>query len=212
MMNRYIWVTELRLSSCLVLLSIDKVWYGLHWAHVINPILLTYYQLIAKPGNKTATVLWPDPSWYLKTCGANFCGWMCLCVHGTCCIISVYNITIMKYNTLRHEQNGKHFADSIFRLHWSSLGRVQLQEVSICSGNGFRSDRWHMFICISDDPVHWCIYRADSRFVPSQWETVLLSNDASHWLGTNLESAVIYVPPSLNELKGEYLQQLWCCT
>ena len=32
--------------------------------------------------------------------------------------------------------------------------------------------------------------RADSRFVPSQWETALLCNDVSHWLGTNLESAL----------------------
>ena len=31
--------------------------------------------------------------------------------------------------------------------------------------------------------------RADSRLVPSQWETLLQSNTISHWLGTNLESA-----------------------
>ena len=30
--------------------------------------------------------------------------------------------------------------------------------------------------------------RADSRFVPSQWETSLQSNGVSHWLGANLES------------------------
>ena len=35
-------------------------------------------------------------------------------------------------------------------------------------------------------------YRADSRFVPSQWETALLCNDISHWLGTSLESALKY--------------------
>ena len=33
-------------------------------------------------------------------------------------------------------------------------------------------------------------YRADSRFVPSQWETSLQSNTVSHWLGANLESAL----------------------
>ena len=33
-------------------------------------------------------------------------------------------------------------------------------------------------------------HRADSRFVPSQWETALLCNDVSHWLGTILESAL----------------------
>ena len=31
-------------------------------------------------------------------------------------------------------------------------------------------------------------YRVDSRFAPSQWETALLCNDVSHWLGANLES------------------------
>ena len=34
------------------------------------------------------------------------------------------------------------------------------------------------------------IIRADSRFAPSQWETALQSNAVSHWLSTNLESAL----------------------
>ena len=33
---------------------------------------------------------------------------------------------------------------------------------------------------------------ADSRFAPSQWETLLQSNTVSHWLGANLESALYY--------------------
>ena len=32
--------------------------------------------------------------------------------------------------------------------------------------------------------------RADSRLAPSQWETSLQGNTVSHWLGTNLESAL----------------------
>ena len=37
--------------------------------------------------------------------------------------------------------------------------------------------------------IYWeC--RTDSRFVPSQYETSLQSNAVSHWLGTNLESAL----------------------
>ena len=32
--------------------------------------------------------------------------------------------------------------------------------------------------------------RADSRFAPSQWETLLQSNGISYWLGANLESAL----------------------
>ena len=34
------------------------------------------------------------------------------------------------------------------------------------------------------------VYRADSRFAPSQWETALLCNDVSNWLGASLESAL----------------------
>ena len=32
--------------------------------------------------------------------------------------------------------------------------------------------------------------RTDSRFAPSQWETALLCNAVSHWLGASLESAL----------------------
>ena len=32
--------------------------------------------------------------------------------------------------------------------------------------------------------------QADFRFAPSQWETALLCNDVSHWLGATLESAL----------------------
>ena len=37
--------------------------------------------------------------------------------------------------------------------------------------------------------------RADSRFVPSQLEMPLFCNNASHWLGTSLESALRYCSP-----------------
>ena len=36
-------------------------------------------------------------------------------------------------------------------------------------------------------------FRADPRFVPSQWETALLCNDISHWLGAILESALFLI-------------------
>ena len=35
-----------------------------------------------------------------------------------------------------------------------------------------------------------CCLGADTRLAPSQWETLLQSNVVSHWLGTNLESAL----------------------
>ena len=39
--------------------------------------------------------------------------------------------------------------------------------------------------------VSWFdIFRVDSRFAPSQWETSLRSNAVSHWLGANLESGL----------------------
>ena len=40
----------------------------------------------------------------------------------------------------------------------------------------------------------WHYTRADSRFAPSQWETALLCNDVSHWLGASLESALLHEP------------------
>ena len=36
-------------------------------------------------------------------------------------------------------------------------------------------------------------YRADSRFAPSQWETALLCNDVSHWLGASIKSVLKYI-------------------
>ena len=43
-------------------------------------------------------------------------------------------------------------------------------------------------------------FRADSRLVPSQWETSLQNNAVSHWLGANLESALKFMMgyPALN--------------
>ena len=44
----------------------------------------------------------------------------------------------------------------------------------------------------------WDVWiRADFRFVRSQWETALLCNVVSHWLGASLESAlwiIFYIP------------------
>ena len=59
---------------------------------------------------------------------------------------------------------------------------------------------WNLFSKFSIFSAGWnfddrisCGYaenRADSRFVPSQWETPLQSNTVSHWLGANLETAL----------------------
>ena len=42
------------------------------------------------------------------------------------------------------------------------------------------------------------VNRADSRFAPSQWETALLCNAISHWLGASLESALCEAMSSNN--------------
>ena len=43
---------------------------------------------------------------------------------------------------------------------------------------------------------------ADSRLVPSQWETSLQSNAVSHWLGANLESAPKAFVPQAKLVEG----------
>ena len=48
------------------------------------------------------------------------------------------------------------------------------------------------------------LIRAHSRFVPSQWETSLQSYAVSHWLGTNLESALLIIPPEQRSCWGVY--------
>ena len=49
------------------------------------------------------------------------------------------------------------------------------------------------------------IYRHDSRNMPSQWETPLQSNAIPHWLGANLESALIYVIKETSLLESSLL-------
>ena len=41
-----------------------------------------------------------------------------------------------------------------------------------------------LYRCVTDSK------QADSRFASSQWETALLCDDVSHWLGASLESAL----------------------
>ena len=53
-------------------------------------------------------------------------------------------------------------------------------------------------------------YKADSRFAPSQWETTLLCNGVSHWLGANLESA-LNCHCSLSLLQGHMLSFVFIC-
>ena len=55
--------------------------------------------------------------------------------------------------------------------------------------------------------------RADSRFAPSEWETVLLYNDVSNWLGVNLGSALLcmceYERGNYKKPKGPLSNIVW---
>ena len=64
---------------------------------------------------------------------------------------------------------------------WSAQGRSFCLSFSMLT---------HMH-CIMHTPKI-VIFRADSRFAPSQWETALFCNDISHWLGSSGESALIF--------------------
>ena len=65
----------------------------------------------------------------------------------------------------------------------------------LCIETGPRSPWWN-FLYWQDDVFMLKLvqkdiwFRGDSRFALSQWETVLLCNDVSHWLGASLESAL----------------------
>ena len=64
---------------------------------------------------------------------------------------------------------------------------VQCVGLSMC-GSLFEHDNFSSkYSQYSRCPV---AHRADSRFVPSQWEMSLQSNAISHWLGANLKSAL----------------------
>ena len=43
--------------------------------------------------------------------------------------------------------------------------------------------------CQDDNTIQYYRHRADSMFAPSQWQTPLLCNGVSHWLGVSIESA-----------------------
>ena len=73
----------------------------------------------------------------------------------------------------------KNFNETCFKIQYISYRKMHVKS---CMQNG-RHVVWAR--CANEI---W--YRADSRFAPSQWETALLCNGVSHWLGTSLESAL----------------------
>ena len=78
------------------------------------------------------------------------------------------------------------------------------QITSAMRAAGYKDTGWvnlnHDHLQTADDDVSIRVngkyiryYRADSRFAPSQWETVLLCNDVSHWLGACPKSTLYSV-------------------
>ena len=78
-----------------------------------------------------------------------------------------------------------HYLDCLFNSFWRlAVGQHQHQNSplsALCEGNPQITG-----------PVMQKAIRADSRIMPNQWETALLCNDVSHWLGANLESAPVF--------------------
>ena len=66
---------------------------------------------------------------------------------------------------------------------------------------------WDQWIPVGRKAIAWIYRRADSRVTPSQWETPLLCNGVSHWLGANLESALCcQLVPIEHISRGFYLK------
>ena len=53
------------------------------------------------------------------------------------------------------------------------------------------------------------IYRVDSRYVSSQWETALLCNKVSHLLGASQASALVYVCPIVSDFQNLLVSRIW---
>ena len=76
---------------------------------------------------------------------------------------------------------------------WEHLILEVLRYVPHCLTHHKITYWWHQHYKLwkSNNAVY--SIRADSRLAPSQWETLLLSNAVSHWLGANLESALQHI-------------------
>ena len=60
---------------------------------------------------------------------------------------------------------------------------------------------------VTHSTTYSIVYLRDySRFAPSQWETPLLCNDISHWLGANLKSALYLICSCFVKNTGKMMQ------
>ena len=82
-------------------------------------------------------------------------------------------------------------AVSIITVNMPKYARTGPESLRFRLGSG---EWWRIFSGAAfHDRSIWYYIRADFMFAPSQWETALLCNDVSHWLGANLESFLLYV-------------------
>ena len=108
--------------------------------------------------------------------------------------------------------DGEEVADSHFCI--KHLNRARGVDLNSCLGDEGRATA-RAFQMMTENHLFWwvtgycnasnlyllllMINRADSRFASSQWETSLPCNDVSHWLGINLESALIHAAVNLDQ-------------
>ena len=74
-------------------------------------------------------------------------------------------------------------------VEWRSTTDVCYQKTCLQSRQHRRNSTYFFQLDVTDH-LRTRNYKDDSRFAPSQWETTLPCNDVSHWLATNLESAM----------------------
>ena len=128
------------------------------------------------------------------------------------------NVTLMQCVDLHKELYKLHMNDTAssfenIKESWNSGHDVVvsgLQMIKLCSPGQVKPPTV-VFDIGQNISSH--IYRADSRFAPSQWETALLCNAVSHWLGVSLESVLhlyfVYLSASLWSIqKAIYLAYL----
>ena len=143
-------------------------------------------------------------------CIEGFVSWVC-CVYPwrndlrlifiNCDLLIQWWISVHSY--LRPGQNVQHFADNIFLylnfiVKFVPKGRFYnkqwtMVQIMACHWTGDKPLSQSMMVQFSESlgPEELTYCRADFRFAHNQWETSLQSNAVSHWLGANLESAMV---------------------
>ena len=107
----------------------------------------------------------------------------------------LFSIVLLKKTAVYFEL--RQFKHKFHNIWLSDLWTELNWKVSVrpCASSGILKDmnKINGYLTNTQHNKTWTVwYRDDSRLTPSQWETLLQSNSFSHWLGTNLESAVWY--------------------